>query len=224
MATALFAAQTDVEPDPPDSFVPPDLSLVLPPPEAWSARRALPRLSAELDLARQNRRVLVLVLFCGERQPVAAPVGSPAAGREGSHLGGLPEEPALTGEPAQLSVLMASVLRDTTREMDAVTHAASRQWCLVAMPEASEVEAGLATRRLERVCTNRLASPVRAGMAVFPRDGYTLEALIGHAEKIARAAAVTQALPPARRRKPALTLLRRSTTGARPSGGLASGA
>jgi hypothetical protein len=223
MATALFAVQTDAEPEPPDSLVPPDLSLVLPRPEAWSTRRALARLSAELDLARQNRRVLALVIFCVERQPVAAPVDSPAAGREGSHLGA-PEEPALAGEPAQLSVLLASVLHDTTREMDAVTHAASRQWCLVAMPEASEMEAGLATRRLERVCANRLASPVRSGMAVFPRDGYTLEALIGHAERLARAAAMTQVLPAPQRRKPALTLLRRSATGARPSGGLASGA
>lgn len=211
MATALFAMQTDVDAEPSDSPVPQDLSLILPRPEAWSARRALPRLSAELDLARQNRRVLALVIFCGERQPVAAPVSSTAADSQAGRAGAAPEESALAGEPSQLSVRLASLLRDITREMDAVTHAASRQWCLVAMPEASEMEARQATRRLEIACATRLASPVRTGMAVFPRDGHTLEALIGHAERLGRAAAVTQALPMSKHRKPALTLLRRST-------------
>jgi hypothetical protein len=72
----------------------------------------------------------------------------------------------------------ASLLRESTREIDIVTYAAMLARCLVLMPETDRPAAERAVRRLQTLACQRLLTPVSACVAVFPVDGLVLEELL----------------------------------------------
>ena len=68
------------------------------------------------------------------------------------------------------------------REEDLVSYAAVRQRCLVMMPEVALEEAQQAVERVTAVCAQRFGLSLRAGIAVYPVDGWTLDDLVSRAE------------------------------------------
>ena len=75
-----------------------------------------------------------------------------------------------------LALFLAPVLREVLRETDVVTATAGGR-CLVVMPETGDEDAKRAIERIREICVN-----LRAGVAMFPRDGWTLEDLIANAQ------------------------------------------
>ena len=90
---------------------------------------------------------------------------------------------ALSNGSALVPAFLASVLQEIVREADIVTYAATLGRCIVMMPEVPKADARLALDRMGRICANRLTFPIRAGVAAFPDDGWTLEELIQQAER-----------------------------------------
>jgi len=203
MATLVFKGESDPERHPAGPALADQLLLIVAGNSVWGERSALPRLSAELELARQNRRTLALVVFRSD-SPFHDPRDRETAASSGT-------APDAAGQGRQSSMAMAALLRDATRTIDSVSYAPSQPWCLVAMPEVTETEAAQATRRLQRVCATTLVAPVRAGLALFPRDGLTLEALISSAEREAAAMGAPRVVPKPDRRRLQLTLVRNAT-------------
>jgi hypothetical protein len=80
--------------------------------------------------------------------------------------------------------LLASILREIVRDADIVTYAALLGRCVVLMPEVCKAEARQALARVGHLCANRIGLAIRAGIAVFPEEGWTLEDLIQHAEQM----------------------------------------
>jgi hypothetical protein len=132
-------------------------------------REALPTISAELARARRYGRTLTVVLFAVDgAQPSGTRNGHPEAERDAAS--------------ALCAAALAALLRETMRDIDIVTYASTLGRCVVVMPEVDRGEALLAVNRLRDLCARRLALPVRADLAVFPRDGLTLEELVRVAE------------------------------------------
>ena len=181
MATAALNLDADhTGPRHPEALVPEEWSLVTSATMAGGHTRALPRLSAELALAKQNRRGFALVMF--RARPGDASSASPAAIAASAEPPVVAPHLRLVAAPP-FSLRLATMLRDGTRESDAVVHAAANEWCLVAMPDVTESEARHATRRLQKLLATKLKVPFRTGLALFPRDGHTLEMLVRRAER-----------------------------------------
>lgn len=128
-------------------------------------RQALPLLTSEFERARRYQHALSLVLFGADRFPGAA-IGS---GNDGA---------VPPGGHGLFPALLASVLRESTRETDVVSFAATLGRCVVLMPETARDQAEQAIRRLREVSVQRLLTPVTTGLAVFPSDGLVLDELI----------------------------------------------
>jgi hypothetical protein len=122
-------------------------------------------MTAELARARRYGRPLSIVLVAVS-QSAAAP------------------ENALAVDPASPfgPVVLASLLREVMREEDMVSYTAARQRCLVMMPEVDRQEAQQAVDRVTVLCAQRFSLLVRAGVAAYPLDGWTLEDLVRRAE------------------------------------------
>jgi hypothetical protein len=83
---------------------------------------------------------------------------------------------------AQLRFLvLGSLLCGTLRESDVVSYAAELHEFVALLPECTGVAARQAVERLHQVYSNRMAIGVRAGIAVYPADGLTLDDLLDHA-------------------------------------------
>jgi hypothetical protein len=134
-------------------------------------RDALPRMLMELERARRYVRPLAISLYA------VAPKVSAGNGTGGRHAEQATVAPWDVVDPLA-AALLGSMLRELVREIDIVAYAAALGQCTVVMPELSQPEASLATRRLRDVCSARLTMPIRAEVAVFPQDGLTLEELI----------------------------------------------
>jgi hypothetical protein len=145
-------------------------------------RQALPRLRSELDRARRYNRPLTMALIGDARVSATWPKGGPvlydASAKRGGN--GVHPAPLAPGSPL-IPAVIASLLREMTREVDIVTYAATLGRCMVAMPEATEAQGRQAMTRVGEMCARRLMVPVQARLASFPQDGWTLEELIRRA-------------------------------------------
>jgi hypothetical protein len=151
-------------------------------------RQSIPRITAELDRARRYQRALTFAIFSVDRaaDPGATMFAAAPTGADGEWPGHAEVLPP--GGGVLLSVVLACLLRETMRETDIVTYASTEGRCVVVMPEVDTAEARQALGRLHDLAASRLTSPVRAGIAVFPQDGLTLEELIRRADERAQRA------------------------------------
>ena len=78
--------------------------------------------------------------------------------------------------------ILGSFLYDTLRETDLVAYAGENRLYIVLLPEASATEAEQAVRRLDRLLSARTESRLRAGLAKFPADGFTIQDLRDRAQ------------------------------------------
>jgi hypothetical protein len=140
-------------------------------------RQALPRLTAEFDRARRHEHALAVALFCADCD-LAHAARSGGDGSAGTEIPLLPPE-----GHGLFPAVLATVLRECTRETDIVTHSAGLGCCILAMPETDDTQARAAEKRLRDIGARRLRFPVRATIATFPKDGWTLEELIRVAEE-----------------------------------------
>jgi hypothetical protein len=143
-------------------------------------RGALPRVAAEFARARRYERPITIAVFTvapGHTGLLLPPVGADAAVRERE------------GKGAFVSAL-AVVARSAVREIDIVSCDATSEWCVVVMPESGQEEGERAVARMQRLCAERLGGPVLAGLALFPRDGWTFLDLVDSAK---RASSVSRA-------------------------------
>jgi GGDEF domain-containing protein len=150
-------------------------------------RQALPYLTAELERARRYMRPFSVVLLSAEG--VAG--HDDHDGHSGVHRFRQRRDEAWDDEPRPapaagvillLSALLASAVREAVRASDIVSYAATQARCIVGLPEASADQARQAVERLQQLCQSRRWPPLRAGIAAFPKNGWTLEELFRHAE------------------------------------------
>jgi hypothetical protein len=144
-------------------------------------RQALPRLRAELDRARRyNRPITVALLGDARVSPALSPAAVAHEADSRRRSVSTHSSPLGPGSPL-LPAVIASLLREMTREVDIVTYAATLGRCLIAMPEATEAEGRQAMARVGEMCARQLMVPVYARLAIFPKDGWTLEELVRRA-------------------------------------------
>ncbi len=128
-------------------------------------REALPRISAEFERARRYERSVTVVVF-------ARPASGGTNGGNG-HQASAADARSLAG-----------VLASATREIDLVI--CETQCCVVMMPEIGTEDGRRAVRRMRELCAHRLETPVAAGIAVFPEDGWLFLDLVDVARREAR--------------------------------------
>jgi GGDEF domain-containing protein len=88
---------------------------------------------------------------------------------------------------AQLRVLhLGALLRDTLRESDLVAYAAESQEFVAVLPETDSVAAEQSAKRIHRLLVSRMATGLRAAVAVFPHGGLTLDDLVARARSSLR--------------------------------------
>ena len=147
-----------------------------------TVRQAFPRLVKELDRARRYARPLAIMIVADHRG--AGPTHQSSTGPDVVDGASSPARvvPAVSPGSVLIPVFVASVLREVMREADIITYAAALRRCVVMMPEVNRAEAIRARSRVGELCASRLDFAVRAGIAVFPEDGWTLDDLISNAE------------------------------------------
>jgi hypothetical protein len=107
-------------------------------------------------------------------------------GRElDAHPHSEPSAPVAVEQPlhwAQLRVqLLGSVLCGTLRESDIVGYAVDVNEFVALLPECDDPAARRTIARLNALYVSRIGIGLRAGLALFPRDGLTLDDLVIHA-------------------------------------------
>lgn len=163
-----------------------------------------PALEGELRRARRYERPLaVLVAVPDVSRPGASDAAPGSLGMPGSGTSGngrLHHEPAHAGMSgmagmsgttgaaplasygAQLRfLLLGSILCGTLRESDIVAYLAERHEFCAMLPECGGFAAAATIARLHRLYASRTGEGIRAGVAVFPDDGLTLDDLVTHA-------------------------------------------
>jgi len=132
------------------------------------------RLSAELDRARRYNHSLSVVVLS------ASPITEFVERQNGT--GNAIEGAALeTSLPQVVSLLAAGVLRDVVRKSDIVCYWPSENRFVLALAESDVHSGRKALRRIEELFRTRLRLSVHAGLARFPDDGLTLDALVSKA-------------------------------------------
>jgi hypothetical protein len=135
---------------------------------------AVDSLSAELDRARRYNHSLSIVVLS------ASPITEFVEQQRGS--GNAIEGAALeTSLPQVVSLLAAGVLRDVVRKSDIVCYWPSENRFVLALAESDVHSGRKALRRIEELFRTRLRLSVHAGLARFPDDGLTLDALVSRA-------------------------------------------
>jgi hypothetical protein len=135
---------------------------------------AVDSLSAELDRARRYNHSLSVVVLS------ASP--STDAGEQQNGAPGTIDGAALeTSLPQVVSLLAAGVLRDVVRKSDIVCYWPSENRFVLALAESDVYSGRKALRRIEELFQSRLRLNVHAGLARFPDDGLTLDALVSRA-------------------------------------------
>lgn len=142
--------------------------------EIPSIHQVGPRLSSEMRRARRYERPLSVIFV--------SPEGTELGG-EGQGATSLIRFPR--GMPTSLLgfVFLGSFLRKSMRESDVLACATEGMSFMVALPEAGESDARGAIRRLGEGFAAYASLRLRAGLAVFPRDGVTMDALLDHAHR-----------------------------------------
>ncbi|CAN5728408.1 hypothetical protein BH23GEM6_BH23GEM6_21460 [soil metagenome] len=131
-------------------------------------REARAAFATEIGRARRYHRPLSLVI-----------VGLDPTGEESDF-------PNIEGIPKGFSIhsaffILGSLLRELLREIDVVAYSAEHHVFVLLLPESGEREAHAAARRISSGVRRRIPLEIHAGIAEFPRDGFTLDTLIGHA-------------------------------------------
>lgn len=135
---------------------------------------AVDSLSAELDRARRYNHSLSVVVLA------ASPLTEVVEHQNGN--GEEPDGAALeTSLPQVVSLLAAGVLRDVVRKSDIVCYWPSENRFVLALAESDVHSGRKALRRIEELFHSRLRLNVHAGLARFPDDGLTLDALVSRA-------------------------------------------
>jgi hypothetical protein len=153
-----------------------------PGPAHWPAdiptyRSALPLLSAEIARVRRNERSLaVLVLEAVNGQPSDSKNGLLFDGGNGHASARLSRQPM-----AFVAALMGAIVREALRECDIVTYDAIANHYVILLPDSDEEKARQAARRLGDLIISRVEVGIKVGIAVFPRDGLLLQALVKRA-------------------------------------------
>lgn len=94
---------------------------------------------------------------------------------------------------AQLRFLMlGSLLCGTLRESDVVSYAADVHEFVALLPECKGLAAQQTVERLHQAYSSRMGIGLRAGMAVYPADGLTLDDLLDHARRSLAATPIGQ--------------------------------
>jgi len=135
---------------------------------------AVEGLSAELDRARRYNHSLSVVVLSAS--PIAQ-VSERPNGAPGTIDGAALE----TSLPQVVSLLAAGVLRDVVRKSDIVCYWPSENRFVLALAESDVHSGRKALRRIEELFRSRLRLNVHAGLARFPDDGLTLDALVTRA-------------------------------------------
>jgi hypothetical protein len=86
-----------------------------------------------------------------------------------------------TSLPQVVSLLAAGVLRDVVRKSDIVCYWPSENRFVLALAESDVHSGRKALRRIDELFRSRLRLNVHAGLARFPDDGLTLDALVSRA-------------------------------------------
>jgi hypothetical protein len=174
MLTWLFKAKSRLGLLAMDARLPGEMSQLLRNAGVQSVRQALPHVMTEFERARRHNRPIAVGVFDGD---TGLRPGANGNGHGTVH----PFRPA--ADAGLMPVMLASLLRDATRETDIVIYAAARGRCIVIMPETGAAEAREGLMRLQGLSAARIALPIRVSLAVFPDDGWTLEELIRRAEE-----------------------------------------
>jgi hypothetical protein len=96
---------------------------------------------------------------------------------------------------AQLRFLMlGSLLCGTLRESDVVSYAADVHEFVALLPACKGDAARQTVERLHQIYSSRMGTGLRAGMAVYPADGLTLDDLLEHARRALAATPIGQAI------------------------------
>jgi hypothetical protein len=77
--------------------------------------------------------------------------------------------------------ILGSLLRELLRETDIVTYSAEHHVYVLLLPESGESNAHAAVRRILADVRRRIPLKTNAGIAEFPRNGFTIDSLVGHA-------------------------------------------
>lgn len=171
-----------------------------------------PALEGELRRARRYERPLAMLIAVPDVSRSASPDqtrGLPGNGA--SAHGRLHHEPApaamsattgatpMAAYGAQLRfLLLGSILCGTLRESDIVAYLAERHEFCAMLPECGGFAAAATIARLHRLYASRTGEGIRAGVAVFPDDGLTLDDLVTHARgALVRASALPSSDSPA---------------------------
>ena len=180
-----------------------------------------PALDGELRRSRRYERPLAVLVVVPDVEPLPTVNGNGSSSGNGSSIGhSVPNgngarahgvhdaHGASNGGPggheinsaivpvywAQLRFLMlGSLLCGTLRESDVVSYAAELHEFVALLPECTGAAARQAVDRLHQVYSNRMAIGVRAGIAVYPADGLTLDDLLDHARRALALAPIGQA-------------------------------
>jgi hypothetical protein len=135
---------------------------------------AVDSLSAELDRARRYNHSLSVVVLS------ASPV-TDASERQNGASATIDGAALETNLPQVVSLLAAGVLRDVVRKSDIVCYWPSENRFVLALAESDVHSGRKALRRIEELFRSRLRLNVHAGLARFPDDGLTLDALVTRA-------------------------------------------
>lgn len=131
-------------------------------------REARPTFATEIGRARRYKRPLSLAI-------IGLDTTSDGSGR-----------PEIEGTVEGFSLhsaffILGSLLRELLRETDIVAYSAEHHVYILLLPEAGECEAYAAARRISAGVRRRIPLEIQAGIAEFPRDGFTIDTLVGHA-------------------------------------------
>lgn len=133
--------------------------------------QVVPRLSTEVRRARRYERPLsVLVVSAREVE-------------DERRIRSLIPLPSAAPPALMAFVFLGSFLLKALREEDILASAAEGLRYVIILPEAAELDAKRALRRLQRDFPHYASLRLRAGLAVFPHDGTTVEALLEHAHR-----------------------------------------
>jgi hypothetical protein len=153
-----------------------------------SMAEAVDSLSAELDRARRyNHAMSVVVLSASPISEVTEHQNGSATGKQNGNANGngthgpLESASLETSLPQVVSLLAAGVLRDVVRKSDIVCYWPSENRFVLALAESDVHSGRKALRRIEELFRSRLRLNVHAGLARFPDDGLTLDALVSKA-------------------------------------------
>lgn len=171
-----------------DDALHPARDRVLHPDGVPQLREVLPLITAEFERARRYERTVTIAVFSAGVDRSSDPPSVPGNGRAAGASG---------DDGRSLPALLASVVRHATREMDLVACDLPGRRCIVVLPEIGHEEGRRAVNRMRQLCAANLSRPIRADIAVFPRDGWLFPDLVDLAQRNAQSVEKEQFVVPA---------------------------